>query len=151
MLNKLDLGAAAIAYAKHGIAISDASISVFKTKYTYNLIRPISYIQNVMGHTEWNSVIPTPSHPEYTPAHAVASAASALVMDEIFGYNYSFTDHSYDATWGPRTFNSFEDYANEAAHSRFLAGIHYIPSLEAGLIQGKKVGKMVNRLRFKVR
>ena len=150
VLNKLDLGAAAIAYAKHGIAISDASISVFKTKYTYTTIRPISYIRNVMGHTTWNSVIPTPSHPEYTPAHAVASAASALVMDEIFGYNYSFTDHSYDATWGPRTFNSFEAYANEASHSRFLAGIHFMPSLEAGLIQGEKIGKMVNRLRFKV-
>jgi hypothetical protein len=151
VLNKLDLGAAAIAYAKHGIAISDASISVFKTKYTYNLLRPISYIRNVMGHTTWNTVIPTPSHPEYSPAHAVASAASALVMDEIFGYNYSFTDHSYDATWGPRTFNSFEDYANEAAHSRFLAGIHFMPSLEAGIIQGTKIGKMVNKLRFKVR
>ncbi len=151
VLNKLDLGAAAIAYAKHGIAISDASISVFKTKYTYNLLRPISYIRNVMGHTTWNSVIPTPAHPDYTPAHAVASAASALVMDEIFGYNYSFTDHSYDATWGPRSYNSFKDYATEAAHSRFLAGIHFMPSLEAGLIQGEKIGKMVNRLRFKVR
>lgn len=150
VLNKLDLGKAAIAYAKHGIAISDASISVFKTKYTYNLIRPISYIRNVMGHTTWNTVIPTPSHPEYSPAHAVASAASALVMEEIFGDHYSFADHSYDATWGPRTFNSFEDYANEAAHSRFLAGIHFMPSLEAGLIQGKKVGNMVNKLRFKV-
>ncbi|MEO7046588.1 MAG: hypothetical protein ABI091_14855, partial [Ferruginibacter sp.] len=131
------------------IAISDASISVFKTKYTYNTLRPISFIRNVMGHTAWNSVIPTPAHPEYTPAHAVASAASALVMDEIFGYNYSFTDHSYDATWGPRTFSSFEAYANEAAHSRFLAGIHFMPSLEAGLIQGTKIGKMVNGLRFK--
>jgi hypothetical protein len=150
VLNKFDLGAAAIAYAKHGIAINDAAISVFKTKYIYTTIRPISYIRNVMGHTTWNTVIPTPSHPEYTPAHAVASAASAAVLDEIFGYNYSFTDHTYDATWGPRTFNSFEAYANEASHSRFLAGIHFMPSLDAGLIQGKKVGYMVNRLRFKV-
>ena len=100
VLNKLDLGAAAIAYAKHGIAMSDASISVFKTKYTYNLLRPITYIRDVMGHTTWNTVIPTPSHPDYTPAHAVASAAVATVLDEIFGYNYSFTDHSYDATCG---------------------------------------------------
>ncbi|MDQ2752911.1 MAG: phosphoesterase, partial [Bacteroidota bacterium] len=147
VLNKLDLGAAAIAYAKHGIAINDASISVFKTKYTYTTIRPISYIRDVMGHTTWNSVIPTPSHPEYTPAHAVASAASALVMDDIFGYNYSFTDHSYDATWGPHTFSSFAAYADEASHSRFLAGIHFMPSLAAGLIQGEKIGRMVNRLR----
>ena len=147
-LNKFDLGEAAIAYAKHGIALYDASISVFKTKYTYNLIRPISYIRNVMGHTTWNTVVPTPSHPEYAAAHAVASAASATVMTDIFGDHYSFTDHTYDNIYGARSFSSFEDYAKEAGHSRFLGGLHYAPSIETGLMQGKKIGEMVNRLHF---
>jgi hypothetical protein len=81
----------------------------------------------------------------------VAFAASAAMLSEIFGYNYSFTDHSYDATWGPRTFKSYDDYANDAVHSRFLGGLHFGPSLATGLIQGKKVGRMVNSLRFKNR
>lgn len=149
VLNKLDLADAAIAYAKHGMAMSDAIISVFKTKYHYNLIRPISYIRNVMGHTDWNSVIPTPSTPEYTAAHAVVSAASATVLESIFGKNYSFTDHTYDAVYGARSFNSFDDYAKEAAHSRLLGGIHYSPSNAEGLVQGRKVGNMVNQLRLK--
>lgn len=84
-LNKFNLEDAAIAFCKHGVAINDASISVFKTKFQYNLIRPISYIRNVMGHTGWNSVIVTPSFPEYTAAHAVVSAASATVLESIFG------------------------------------------------------------------
>jgi len=102
-----------------------------------------------MGHTTWNSVVPTPAYPEYTPAHAVVSSASAAVMEDIFGKNYSFSDHTYEAVYGVRTFNSFDDYAKEAAYSRFLAGIHYLPSLEPGLIQGRKVGEMVNKLSAK--
>lgn len=149
VLNKTDLYEAATAYALHGIAMNDASISVFKTKYTYNLIRPISYIRNVMQHATWNSVLPTPPHPEYSAAHAVVSAASATVLERIFGMNYKFTDHSYDDTYGTRSFNSFEDYAAEAGHSRLLAGIHYGPSITTGLTQGKKIGAMVNNLKVR--
>ncbi len=149
VLNKMDLYEAAAAYALHGIAMNDASISTFKTKYIYNLIRPISYIRNVMQHAAWNSVIPTPSHPEYSAAHAVVSAASATVLESIFGKNYKFTDHSYDGSYGTRSFNSFKDYAIEAGHSRLLAGIHYGPSIAIGLIQGKQIGDMVNRLKVK--
>ena len=42
--NNLDLGEAAAAYALHGIALNDASISVFKTKYKYNGKRSINFI-----------------------------------------------------------------------------------------------------------
>ena len=69
------------------------------------------------------------------------SAASAVVLEKIFGTNYSFTDHSYDATYGARTYNTFDDYAKEAGRSRLLAGIHYSPSIAAGLTQGRQVGK----------
>lgn len=149
VLNKMDLYEAAAAYALHGIAMNDASISTFKTKYTYNLLRPISYIRNVMQHTSWNSVLPTTPHPEYSAAHAVVSGASATVLENIFGKNYAFTDHSYDDTYGARSFNSFEEYAAEAGHSRLLAGIHYGPSIAIGLTQGEKIGEMVNRLKIK--
>lgn len=146
--NNLDLGAAAGAYALHGIAMNDASISVWKTKYHYNLLRPATYIRNAMGHPTWNTVIPTPPHPEYSAAHAVVSAASAVVMEKIFGVHYSFTDHSYDATYGARTYNSFDDYAKEAGRARLLAGIHYSPSIATGLTQGRQVGNKVLQLRI---
>jgi len=144
--NNLDLGEAAAAYALHGIALNDAAISVFKTKYNYKLLRPITYIRDVMGYPTWNSVIPTPPHPEYTAAHAVISAASATVLEKIFGTHYSFTDHTYDATYGARTFNSFDDYAKEAGRARLLAGIHYSPSIATGLAQGRQVGNKVTQL-----
>ena len=145
--NKYDLAKAAAAYALHGIALYDASISIWKTKYQYNLLRPITYIRNTMGHSTWSSMIPTPPHPEYSAAHAVISAASAVVLEKFFGENYSFTDHSYDAIYGARTYNSFDAYAKEAGRSRLLGGIHYSPSITVGLIQGRQVGNKVIQLR----
>ena len=134
------LGKAAFAYAVTGACFNDASISVFKTKYTYNLVRPITYIRNVMGYTTWNPVLTTPAHPEYSSAHAVVSAAISDAFTEIFGKIGSFTDHTYDYLgFAPRTFNSFRDIGIDAGNSRLYAGIHYQPSIDTGLEQGRKV------------
>ena len=149
-VNKKDLYTAALCYALHGIALNDAAISTMKTKYRYNLIRPITYIRTVMQKTNWNSFLTTPPHPEYSAAHAVVSAASAMVLENLFGARYSFTDHTYDNVYGPRSFNSFEDYAIEAGRSRLLGGLHYSPSITVGLMQGKQIGEMVNKLHVKI-
>ena len=134
------LGQAALAYALTGACINDAGISVFKTKYTYNQVRPITYIRGVMGFTTWNSLLTTPAHPEYSSAHAVISSATAKAFTNIFGNIGSFTDHTYDYFgWAPRTFPSFKAIGVDAGNSRLYAGIHYQPSIDGGLIQGNKV------------
>jgi len=134
------LDKAALAYAVTGACLNDAAISVFKTKYTYNLVRPITYIRNVMGFTTWNSVLTTPAHPEYSSAHAVASSAISDAFTAVFGNIGSFTDHTYDYLgFAPRTFSSFRAIGEDAGNSRVFAGIHYQPSVDIGLIQGRKV------------
>lgn len=150
VLKGLGLEEAALVYAKHGIAISDAIISCFKTKYQYNIIRPISYIRNVMGRSNWNAAIPTPPHPEFSSGHAVVAKASSVVLESFFGENYSFTDHTQEGLYEPRSYNTLADYAAECAWSRVLGGIHYHPTADDGLIQGKKVGDLVNSLPFKL-
>lgn len=147
--NKLSLFDAAILYCKHGIAYSDGLISSFKTKYQYNLLRPVSYIRDVFEEGNWNPVIPTPPHPEYASNHAVISAASAQVLAARFGNNFSFADSTYTAEYGARAYPSFQKYAEEAAMSRVLGGIHYHFTALSGLEQGKKVGNRVNQLVFK--
>jgi len=144
----LTLHDAAILYCKHGIAYSDGLVSSFKTKYQYNLMRPISYIRTVFEETNWNSVIPTPPHPEYASNHAVISSASAQVLAARFGNNFMFTDSTYDVEYGTRVYTSFQKYAEEAAMSRVLGGIHYHFTALSGLEQGKKVGNLVNQLDF---
>jgi len=149
MLKKLSLEDAALIYCKQGIAGNEGGISCVRTKFQYNLVRPITYIRTVLGHAKWQPVIHTPPFPEYTSAHAVISMASAAVLEDVFGQNFPFTDHSFDSSYGPRRFDSFEDYAKEAALSRLQAGIHYRFAMDEGLIQGKKVAALVNKLRFK--
>jgi hypothetical protein len=144
-----DLFGAAAAYARHGIALNDAAISTFKTKYTHNLLRPFTYIRTVLKKSTWNPVIPTPPHPEYTAAHATVSAASAAVLEKLFGTSYKFSDNSYASSYGVRAYNTFQEYAQEAGRSRLLGGIHYGPSISAGLTQGAKVGAAVNQLTIK--
>ena len=150
VLEGLSLEEAALVYAKHGIAIRDALVSCFKTKYQFNIIRPISYIRNVMGHTNWNASIPTPAHPEFSSGHAVVAKASSVVLESFFGENYSFTDRTQEALYGSRTYNTLADYAAECAWSRVLGGIHYRQTADDGLIQGKKVGDLINSLPFKL-
>jgi hypothetical protein len=39
----------------------------------------------------------------------------------------------------PRTYSSYTAIGEEAGMSRLYAGIHYLPAIQAGLNQGKKV------------
>jgi hypothetical protein len=141
-----DLTKASLAYALTGIAINDALITCFEAKYQYNLVRPITYIREVMGYTTWSSFLGTPAHPEYVSAHSSLSIAAARVLEELFGNIGSFTDHTYDyLNYAPRTYSSLMDIGVEAGRSRFYAGIHYNTSIEAGIIQGNKVAENIFR------
>src|SRR6185503_10076255 len=70
-----DLEVAAETYALCAITVFDGAISCWQTKYYYNLVRPITYIRNVLGYSTWNSLLTTPGHPENSSAHAVLSCA----------------------------------------------------------------------------
>jgi hypothetical protein len=148
--DKPALDEAAIAYALGGIIANDAGISCWKTKYHDNLVRPITYIRTVLGHTTWNPLLTTPAHPEYSSAHAVLSAATADAFSNLFGNNYSFIDHTYDYLgYAPRSFNSFEAFGIDAGNSRLYAGIHYQQSIDIGLVQGRKMAlNIISKLKF---
>lgn len=138
---------AADAYMRLGITMNESTISCWKSKYTYNQLRPVTYIRKYMGYSDWNSIISTPPHPEYSAAHATISASAAYALESVFGNNFSFTDHTYDAIgMNARTFTNFEAAGDEAGISRLYGGIHYRPSIETGKIQGRKVGENVKNL-----
>lgn len=140
------LDKAAFAYALTGICNHDPSVSCFQTKYNYNLVRPITYIRNVLGHTTWSSLLTTPPHPEYSSVHAVLSSATSDALEVLFGNIGSFTDHTYDYLgFAPRNFSSFRAIGEDAGNSRLYAGIHYQPSIDTGLLQGRKVAANIFR------
>ena len=134
------LDKAAYAYALTGLSLNDAWIGCWKTRYEHNLLRPITYIRQVMGYKEWLPLLTTPPHPEYTAGFAAMAGSVSEALTVVFGNNYKITDHTYDQFgMRPRSYASFYEMAKEAGDSKFYGGIHYKLSVDAGLQQGKKV------------
>lgn len=153
---RASLALAAETYAKVGMAVTDAFIGCWQTKYQYNRVRPISYIQLLIDPL-WNTPtvtdpVITPPFPEYTSGHSVQSAAVAEVLTDLFGSQVAFTDHTNDRRgFLPRTYPSFWAMANEAAMSRLYGGIHYRDAIEQGLAQGRCIGQQILAVQFKKR
>ena len=137
------LAKAAETYAKIGIATTDAFIACWRCKFKFNLMRPVTYINQAIDPV-WKPLLATPPFPEYTSGHSSGSGAAALILEDQFGPNYAFTDHSHD-TRGltARSFNSFREYSEEAALSRLYGGIHYRYGNEQGLANGRRIGQNV--------
>jgi hypothetical protein len=148
-----NLAEASQLYARLGIALSDSFVACWNTKYTYNVLRPVTYIQELIDN-EWGvqsaaGPVQTPPFPEYTSGHSVQSRAAAEVLTAYFGDSYRFTDITHvDLGFAPRTFASFQQAAAEAAISRLYGGIHYRSAIEEGLGQGACIGKRVMELQF---
>jgi len=146
---KIGLDKAAFAYALTGMALNDSWISCWKTRYEYNLLRPITFIRNVMGRTDWLPMLSTPPHPEYTSGFAAMAGAVCESLTIVFGTNYKITDHSYDHLgMNARSYQSFYAMAEEAGNSKFYGGIHYKLSVDEGLKQGKAVAKNIEGILF---
>ncbi len=149
-LRKADLGTAARVMARLNIAMSDAMVAAWYTKYTLNVLRPVTYVQNGIDSNWIPWITVTPPFPDYPSGHSVLSAAATVVLSQELGGNTAFTDNTHnDRGWGPRTFKSFQAAADEAAVSRLYAGIHYRFAVDGGKPQGQCVGEKVMGLQFK--
>ena len=102
-LEHASLMVAAETYAKVGIAVCDAFIACWNTKYRYNLLRPVTYIQRLID-PAWVSLLTTPPFPEYTSGHSVQSGAAFAVLADLFGARTrSTTTHTRAAASHPAT------------------------------------------------
>ena len=135
------LADAAEVTARLGLAVCDAFIACWRTKYQYNLLRPITYVREHVD-PGWGDPLPltTPPFPEYTSGHSVQSGAAAEVLTAFFG-PVAFTDRTHDGRGLPaRSFASFREAADEAAISRLYGGIHFRSAIDLGLAQGRCIG-----------
>jgi membrane-associated phospholipid phosphatase len=100
------------------IAIHDATVAAWDTKYTYNRVRPADFKKG------FATVLPTPASPAYPSEHAVTAGAAEAVLSYLFP-----ADAATFATW-----------AQEASQSRLLAGTDYPSDVAAGLGLGRQIG-----------
>ncbi|HNP20611.1 MAG TPA: vanadium-dependent haloperoxidase [Panacibacter sp.] len=142
------LATAEEAYLKAGIALWDATIVCWRSKYKYSQLRPVTYIQQNINST-WLPLLTTPNHPEYPAAHAFITSSVMEVLGSVFGRGYDFTDHTYDFRgFSPRSYSSFEQAAIECGESRVYGGIHFQPSVDVGHLYGQLIGKDVELIRL---
>ncbi|RJT33387.1 phosphatase PAP2 family protein [Mesorhizobium waimense] len=103
------------------MAIYDATIAAWESKYFYNRPRPSE------ADAALSVVLPTPRSPSYPSEHAAVAGAAATVL------SYFFPDET----------SSFEAMAEEAAQSRVLAGLQFPSDSSAGLELGRRVAEQV--------
>jgi hypothetical protein len=152
--DKLSLAEAAEAYVNVGIAVHDAFIECWNTKYLYNLQRPVTYINDNIDRG-WIPYIATPNFPSYTSGHSTQSGAAASVLTDMFGIkrfrDTTHIDHELLPPLEPRTFKSFSEAAAEAAVSRLYGGIHFRFDNDDGLASGECIGQAIQeRVSFKI-
>lgn len=112
---------AARALALVHVAIYDATIATWDSKYTYNRPRP-SEVNPTL-----ETVIPNPPSPSYPSEYAATAAAASEVLAWLF----------------PNDAQNFSELAQDAVNSRLLAGVEYPSDVEAGLELGRQVAEQV--------
>jgi hypothetical protein len=91
------------------VALADAMIATWDSKYAHSRSRPTSLDGTLP------TVISTPATPSYPEEHAVAGAAAAAVLGEMF----------------PQRAAEFTRLAEEAGRMRLLAGVAFPSDVEA--------------------
>jgi hypothetical protein len=98
----------------------------------------------------WESLIPTPMHPEYPCAHCIFQGSAASVLNVLYGDTPSkFSLTSTTAPGVTRNFERLSDYVAEVINARIYDGVHYRASGEVGADMGRKIGEYVVQNYFK--
>ncbi|CAN5893704.1 hypothetical protein BH24BAC1_BH24BAC1_21060 [soil metagenome] len=126
-----------------GITMADAFISCWNEKYRSNRIRPETFINETIDR-DWRPLLQTPPFPEYTSGHSVVSTSVAVVLTQLAGEDFAYTD-TVEVEFGlpARSFRSFRQAAQEAAISRLYGGIHFRDAVDNGVQQGEQIGRYV--------
>jgi hypothetical protein len=136
---------AAEVYAKTGIGMKDGPIITFRSKYHYNLLRPITYIQANIN-PGWNSILPSPAYPDYTSGLVGNYGPVIQVLIREFG-DIPVIDGSYKWRGLPaRQFSSLSLMLKEASDSRIYAGIHYRFTQDISVTMGKELGNEIFKI-----
>jgi membrane-associated phospholipid phosphatase len=136
-------------FALLNLAMIDATIGVWDSKYTYRFWRPVTAIRAADtddndatdADPAWTPLRPTPLHPEYPSAHSAVSTAAARILTSFFGRDIPFSTSTSTCPAGVvRSYDSFQAMADEIGESRIYIGFHYRSAVRDGTHLGRQVG-----------
>ena len=136
-------------HALVALALADAAITEWDTKYTYNFWRPQTAIRNAdtdgnpdtTADPNWTSLRPSPNHPEYAGAAAILMTAATEVFADVLGDEFTFTIESPSLPGKPRTFARFSDLSTDAINARVYIGFHFRSSSVVGAERGRLIAQ----------
>jgi hypothetical protein len=141
-------------FALLGMAIADASIAIFDTKYHYNFWRPVTAIRNgdLDGNDDtdrdpnWLPLITTPAFPGYASAHGTLSGAARAVLERAFGkHGLAITLSNPGLPTIVLHYTAWDQITDDISDARVYGGIHFRFDQDAGAYQGRQVGKYILR------
>jgi hypothetical protein len=140
------------ALALINMAISDAAIASFATKYRYTLWRPETAIRNAdlddnvktEADLTWEPLIAAPCFPAYTSNHGSLSGGGAEVLRRVYGaggHSIVMTNPNFPTI--AYTYSEFHQITADIADARVYGGIHFRFDQEGGARLGREVGTAV--------
>jgi membrane-associated phospholipid phosphatase len=102
------------------MAIHDATVATWDSKYAYNRPRPSQLDASIVP------VVEVPNSPAYPSEHAAVAAAASEVL----------------AYFAPKEAEALRNMANEAGTSRVSAGVQYPSDIAAGLDIGRAAAEL---------
>lgn len=159
-LEDLNLEETLHAFCKLGIAINDASVAAWNSKYIYNTERPETFIKKYID-PDFKSIlgeiigIPgiNPAFPGYPSGHSTFAGVNWIIFDHFFGPNYEFTDHCHfgrtEFNGYPRSYHTWKQMAEENAFSRIPLGVHVRMDCREGLRLGTVIASKALALNLK--
>jgi hypothetical protein len=141
-------------FALFHIAVHDALLTSFTSKFQYGLWRPITAIRradedgnaDTTADPAWSALLTTPPYPTYAGNQATVGMTHATVFALFFGRDDIPFQHTWEGSPGwTRSYSSFTAMAQENADSRIYAGFHFRFDNEAGQSIGRNVGNYIFR------
>jgi hypothetical protein len=144
------LSESARAFALLNMAMNDAAVATFDTKYRYNFWRPETAIR--MGYADDNDrteadptftpLITAPCFPGYPSAHATLSGAAREVLEQLYTPRRRSLILSNPAVPGMTLrYQKLKEIANDIDDARVYGGIHFRFEQQAGADLGRRVGE----------
>jgi hypothetical protein len=166
-------------FALVNVAMADAAIASWDSKYFYQYWRPVTGIRNAalplqadptfypLGAQATNTAGPpaspdfTPPFPSYTSGHATIGGALFEILRKFWPDDTKFTfisdewngknkdDDGFIRPLEPQKFESFSEAETQNARSRVYMGVHWQFDATEGIKQGNKVANYVFRHAFR--
>jgi hypothetical protein len=141
-------------FALLGMAIFDAAVACFDSKYLYNLWRPVTAVHladhdgngKTDADADWASFVPTAPFPSYPSGSGAFGGAARRVLERLLGADgHAIMLASPLVPDVVLFYTSWKQLTDDVDDARIYGGVHYRFDQQEAARQGRRVGTYVLR------